>query len=149
MIYLFDLDGTLCDIPHRLHFIKKESGTSSKDWDAFFAACTDDSPIPEVIAVARALGAFADIIIMSGRSDSVRQQTLDWLSAERVPIQGLYMREVGDHREDSIVKGEFLDDLLTKTAMSEIAGVFEDRSQVVKMYRVRGLRVFQVADGDF
>jgi len=31
----------------------------------------------------------------------------------------------------------------------EIGGVFEDRKQVVDMYRARGLRVFQVADGNF
>jgi hypothetical protein len=30
-----------------------------------------------------------------------------------------------------------------------ILGVFEDRQQVVDMYRAKGLRVFQVADGKF
>jgi hypothetical protein len=31
MIYIFDIDGTLADISHRLHFIQQES----KDWKAF------------------------------------------------------------------------------------------------------------------
>jgi phosphoglycolate phosphatase-like HAD superfamily hydrolase len=43
---IFDLDGTLCDISHRLHFI--ENG--NKDWDGFYAACPDDVPKPAMIA---------------------------------------------------------------------------------------------------
>lgn len=31
---IFDLDGALCDISHRLHHIKN----GNKNWDAFFAA---------------------------------------------------------------------------------------------------------------
>jgi len=29
---IFDLDGTLCDITHRLHFIEGDN----KDWDGFY-----------------------------------------------------------------------------------------------------------------
>jgi len=63
------------------------------------------------------------------------------------------MRKEGDHREDNIVKSELLDQILTQypqvKEQFKIAGVFEDRQQVVDMYRARGLRVFQVAKGDF
>jgi len=33
-VYVFDLDGTLANIDHRLHFIK----TKPKNWPAFFEA---------------------------------------------------------------------------------------------------------------
>lgn len=145
MIYIFDIDGTLADCSHRLHFIKQKPA----DWNSFFSACVDDSPIPEVISVARALGSFADIIMITGRSEQVRRETLDWLDEFKVPCQWPYIREEGDHREDSVVKAEHLAHLLTKTEMSELAGVFEDRKQVVEMYRAKGLRVFQVAEGNF
>ena len=36
-----------------------------------------------------------------------------------------------------------------KGDIKKIGGVFEDRQQVVDMLRARGLRVFQVAKGDF
>lgn len=35
MIYIFDLDGTVADLTHRLHFITGET----KDWDGFHGAC--------------------------------------------------------------------------------------------------------------
>lgn len=48
---VFDLDGTLADITHRLHFIKD----GNHDWDGFFAACVDDAPIPEMVALFQVL----------------------------------------------------------------------------------------------
>jgi hypothetical protein len=59
------------------------------------------------------------------------------------------MRKSGDHREDHVVKGELLDQILKDRHLSELGAVFEDRQQVVDMYRERGLRVFQVAPGNF
>jgi hypothetical protein len=59
------------------------------------------------------------------------------------------MRNAGDHREDYIVKEELLDQIIARFPGQAIGGAFEDREQVVTMYRKRGLRVFQVAEGKF
>jgi len=45
MIYLFDIDGTIANLSHRLHFIQQEPA----DWNAFFMSAGDDEPIWEVI----------------------------------------------------------------------------------------------------
>lgn len=60
------------------------------------------------------------------------------------------LRKAGDHREDSVVKAELLS-YIEKDWVEDlpIAGVFEDRQQVVDMYRSKGLRVYQVAPGNF
>jgi phosphoglycolate phosphatase-like HAD superfamily hydrolase len=153
MIYIFDIDGTLADISHRLHFIQKEP----KDWRGFFAACVDDVPIPEIVYLVDQLASCGnDIVMVTGRSDEVRAQTQMWLAGHEIPCDGLYMRKASDHREDHIIKGELLDEvkawLQTRRlpdSMTQILGVFEDRKQVVDMYRSKGLRVFQVAEGDF
>lgn len=147
MIYIFDIDGTIADISHRLHFITGEK----KDWDTFYRACYNDSPIFKVIAVARALAAAGHTIAYStGRSEIVRPETAVWLNNYRLPnAHLLYMRKEGDHREDSEVKSEFLDKINADFASEKLGGVFEDRQQVVKMYRNRGIKVFQVADGNF
>ena len=147
MIYIFDIDGTLADLSHRLHFIQGEK----KDWAGFFAGCEEDEPISEVIQVVRALAHYGchKIIMITGRSDEIKGKTLTWLVENNVPCDKLYMRKAGDHREDSIVKSELLDEVLAGVQLSYIAGVFEDRQQVVDMYRARGLRVFQVAPGNF
>src|ERR1700726_998266 len=103
-VYVFDLDGTLCNIEHRLHYIQGES----KDWREFFAACVDDKPIQHMLQLASELSFHAQIVYVSGRSDEVRGQTLDWLEAEAAPEGPLYMRKAGDHKPDHELKIELL-----------------------------------------
>jgi hypothetical protein len=143
MIYIFDIDGTLSDASHRLHFIQKEP----KDWTGFFSAAVDDQPIWEVITVARALHAAHEIVLVTGRSESIRALTRQWLIKYRVPFSLLLMRKEGDHREDYVVKAELLEDSMFLGG--KIGGAFEDRQQVVDMYREKGIKTFQVAKGDF
>lgn len=148
MIYIFDIDGTIADLSHRLHFIQQDK----PDWDAFFNAAGDDKPIFEVITVARALSTAGHPIVYStGRSEVIRNITDRWLAKYRLPKGTMFMRSAGDHREDNVVKGELLDKImhLYGAWLGGYGGVFEDRQQVVDMYRARGLRVFQVAKGDF
>jgi phosphoglycolate phosphatase-like HAD superfamily hydrolase len=151
MIFLVDIDGTLADLSHRLHFIQQKPA----NWKAFFAACPDDSPIWDVIDTVNALSdSGANIILVTGRSEDVEEQTENWLDVYLNRWSAMYMRKSGDHREDNIVKSELLDQIIAdqKPVGDEnpkITGVFEDRQQVVDMYRARGLRVFQVAKGDF
>lgn len=145
MIYIFDIDGTIADISHRLHFIQQEP----KDWAGFFAACDDDAPIRDVIEVCNLLyRSGAQILLVSGRSDEVRPQTERWLEKHSVRFEALYMRKAGDHREDHVIKKEILDREVSGWRV-RVNGVFEDRKQVVDMYRAKGLRVFQVAAGNF
>ena len=147
MLYLFDIDGTLADASHRLPLITQPK----PDWDAFYIAADKDTPIWETITIARALDkSMHRIIMVSGRSEIIREATVVWLRKYRVPFECVYMRGVNDHREDTVVKSEILDWLIAANPKGEkIGGVFEDRQQCVDMYRARGLRVFQVAEGNF
>lgn len=142
--YLFDIDGTLADLTHRLHHINKWP----KDWDSFFADCKHDAPIPHMCELARSLNGAAPIVLVSGRSDRVRVETDFWIkvSAQILPA-ALYMRKDGDHRPDHIVKGELLDRIIADGWKPIMA--FDDRNQVVKMWRERGIPCAQVAEGDF
>jgi phosphoglycolate phosphatase-like HAD superfamily hydrolase len=147
--YLFDIDGTIADLSHRLHHIQKEP----KDWRAFFAACADDEPIPHVIELAKRLWATVPIIFVSGRSDECRDETMAWLETHGFGSVGkrherfLYMRRAGDHRPDNLVKAELLDAILADGFEPIMA--FDDRDQVVRMWRGRGIPCAQVAAGDF
>lgn len=149
MLFLFDIDGTIADLSHRLHFIEGDK----KDWDAFYEACDQDKPIFETITVARALAAAGHTLLYStGRSFSVYGKTYAWLNKYRLAnASSLYMRPLKDHREDSVVKSEILDHIMKSygAGLGGYGGVFEDRQQCVDMYRARGLRVFQVAPGKF
>jgi hypothetical protein len=147
--FLVDIDGTIADLSHRLHFIQLKPA----DWDGFFAACPGDAPIYNVIETLRILARNPEVamILISGRSEAVRNETLNWLNSFNVPCDELYMRKEGDHRTDDIVKAELLDKFLKGYDITEssVTAAFEDRDQVVKMYRSRGIRVFQVAEGNF
>ena len=148
LIYIFDLDGTLANCEHRLNHIIN----NDKNWTAFFAACVDDVPIEPVLKIFDSLMRDErECWIWTGRSDDVRDQTLNWIKThidEGFNDKCLRMRRAGDHRPDYVIKREWLDELDPHTR-SHIIATFEDRSSVVKMWRDAGVACFQVADGDF
>lgn len=150
--YLFDIDGTLADLGHRLHHIKpafdEQGNLPRKDWDAFFAACPGDTPIEHVCELARTLvDADKTVVLVSGRSDQCRPQTEVWLEQHGLDGLPLYMRKAGDHRPDYLVKAELLDRV--RADGFEPIMAFDDRSQVVQMWRAKGIPCAQVAEGDF
>ncbi len=142
--YIFDIDGTLADCSHRLPHIQK----TPKDWRSFFAACIDDKPITHIITLAQHLAdAGAVIVYVSGRSDEVREETVDWLYRHGAPGGSLYMRRAGDHRNDDVLKAELLAAVKADGFIPIMA--FDDRDRVVATWRANGVPCAQVADGDF
>ena len=143
-----DLDGTLCDTAHRVHFLQQQP----KDWDGWNGACVDDPCVDAIRDTITGLrSAFGHrIVFLSGRSDEVREQTEAWLEHHvGFPFTSvsLRMRKAGDHRDDAIVKLELAADAGITPDNTLI--VFEDRSRVVKAWREAGFFCAQVADGDF
>jgi hypothetical protein len=57
------------------------------------------------------------------------------------------MRSIGDFRKDSIVKVELLQQIIYDYGKPYLW--FDDRQQVVDAIRAEGVRVLQVAPGDF
>ena len=58
------------------------------------------------------------------------------------------MRDVGDSRRDSVVKGELFSAYVD--GVYDVRLVFDDRDQVVtETWRTLGLTCFQVAEGNF
>ena len=86
------------------------------------------------------------IWILSGRSDATQQATIDWLSDNDVHYDHLVMRPQNHlYMPDNDLKQMWLDNI----GVDNVAMVFDDRQQVVDMWRKNGLTVFQVADGNF
>lgn len=73
MFVVFDLDGTLADIRHRVHFVR---GTSKPDWSSFFLAC------------AQALARYVKTLVTAGQCMDQRTFAMEHLrdssKAERV-----------------------------------------------------------------
>lgn len=142
MFAIFDLDGTLANIEHRVHYVR---GGGKKDWKSFFKACSDDLPESPIIHVSRALfDAGWHVEVWSGRSEEVRPQTEEWLHLYGVRYNHLMMRGEGDFRDDVVVKSEWLD---RRSVLPDL--VFDDRRKVVDMWRSKGVKCCQVEPGDF
>lgn len=140
--FVFDLDGTLCDVRHRRQYV----ATKPRNWNAWNAGLVNDTPHLAVQKVFQALRQDLDVslIIVSGRSDDYKEQTIKWLTDHEIFYDEIYMRKYKDHRDDSVVKGEIADEIL-KTY--NILGVFDDRQRVVNMWIERGIFVFDVGQG--
>ena len=144
-IVIFDLDGTLALIEHRRHHISGKE----KDWKAFYEACDQDDPFEAVIAMLRALRHCGyKIWIVSGREDSVRRKTIEWLERHHIEYENLLMRPEGDYTPDTKLKVRWATD--GTIPMERVLCVYEDRAGVVDIWR-NDLKVpcFQVAPGDF
>tara|TARA_R110000824_G_scaffold64402_6_gene168258 strand:- start:1192 stop:1647 length:456 start_codon:yes stop_codon:yes gene_type:complete len=145
--YVFDIDGTLANPTHRLHHITGPN----KDWDKFYDECDKDEPVPSILAVAVHLfhNSPTPVIFSTGRSEKIRNKTKEWLSNHNLFTldKQLYMRKDGDRRPDYILKKGHTKHM--RNNGYEPMVVFEDRTQVVKMWREQGFTCLQCADGDF
>lgn len=141
MNYIFDVDNTLFDAEHRLPLIKGPV----KNWDVFFEAAKDDTPIFETINIARALAKAGPnvLIAVTGRPERIRNLTVEQFVKYRVPINVLQMRPDKDHRPDYVLKEEILDNIILPN-YREVHGAFEDSPEVVAMYRRRGITVYDL-----
>ena len=146
-IVIFDLDGTLALIDKRRALATKDNGKF--DWDVFFNPdnISLDLPNVPVIQMANILHKQGfRIFIISGRSDVTHQATVDWLNDNGVWWDHLVMRPQNQlYLPDNDLKQGWLDTI----GKDNVAMVFDDRNQVVDMWRQNGLTCFQVADGDF
>lgn len=150
MFVVFDLDGTLSCCAHRQHMIEAfdlDCGHPGEiDWDGFYRACVHDAPIFPVINTLIAFrAAGARVEIWTGRSDLVEAETRAWLIRHGVAPTFMRMRPHGFHGPDHEMKRGWLYE--TAPALPDL--IFEDRASVVKMYREEGIRVAQVAEGNF
>jgi len=146
---VFDLDGTLANIDHRLPLIQCDR----PDWDRFFRECVKDVPVWPVIEVARAmLMAGRNVVVVSARSKIVEKESIDWIYKavfnEWSPLSSKFgefsvslLREAGDTTDDRILKKAWLDSY----GKHRILFVVDDRQKVVDMWRAEGLICLQCA----
>lgn len=130
-----DLDGTLALMNGRNPF------------DG--AACESDllnKPVANVLKNYKAIG--YKILLLSGRKDDCKTQTINWLAKHNIEYDMLEMRKADDNRMDAIVKRELFEAHIAGKFFIEF--VLDDRNQVVSLWRNElGLPCFQVNYGDF
>lgn len=133
--YIVDLDGTLAKMTNR----------SPYDW----SKVSEDAVNQDVLAVVNQLAGIGgiSIIVLSGRDGRCRDDTVQWLRTHSVKFHDLFMRAEGDNRADYVVKEELYRSNID--GLYNVLGVFDDRNQVVHLWRHLGLTCFQVGYGWF
>ena len=145
-IVLCDLDGTLCDIKHRLHFVKNLPEGQKKDWRSFFAGIAADGLRQEVFDMVFKYHTDGhEVFFVSARPEDHRKPTELWLQGKAVGFhKALFMRPARDTREDTLVKAEMFDKYFKNLP---VEAVIDDRPSVIRMWREKGLNVIDVGSG--
>lgn len=116
-----------------------------------YAAVGTDAPIDDVIKVVRALHTVGYVVILlSGRKDSCREETMAWLDRYLVFYDKLLMRSAGDNRVDWKVKYELFNEHIRDEYY--VVGAFDDRRQCLLLWEAMGITTFHVGGvdgGDF
>ena len=133
---VFDIDGVLADVRHRLHHVEGRP----KDWDAFFDAAADDPPLAQGVALAQESAGECDVVYVTGRPERCRADTLAWFRRHGLPEGRLSMRRDNDRRPARLAKPQLLRALARDRV---VAVVVDDDAQVCEAYRKAGWRVLQ------
>jgi len=139
-----DIDGTLADISHRLHFVRK-SEAEQKDWKGFFESMSGDTVRQDVLAlVAKEIAEGHDIVFVSGRPDTYRTFTEKFCFGAVPEAVTVLMRPAFDKRSDTEVKQDIYKRFLSRYP---VAKVIDDRPSVIRMWKENGLEVIDVGSG--
>lgn len=176
MDIIFDIDGTLADATHRLHFIKAPNMPAHDpseewrpNWDMFLSdeMVAKDKPIGPVWRILDRYTSdyrghidnrpgFDRILFITGRKESSREMTREWLNAHAkvhctrpnaVDDAPLFMRSENDRRPSHMVKRDILH--MARQHGYDPLLVFEDRADDTRMWREEGLICCQVAEGNY
>lgn len=133
---VFDVDGVLADVRHRLHHL----ASRPKQWDAFFRDAVDDPPLAEGIALCLESAKDCEVVYVTGRPEHCRRDTLAWFARHGLPEGRLSMRRAGDRRPARLAKPQLLRALARDRT---VAIVVDDDEQVCDAYEQAGWRVLR------
>ena len=139
-----DIDGTLAHM----------TGRSPYDYARVHTDIVDET-VAQLVRNAHSGPEFdrTYVLIVSARDDTCRNETIEWLNMNMIPYDELLMRdhtlvdENGNKLPDTVVKKDIYEKYIKPRY--NVLYVLDDRDTVVKMWREQGLKVLQVAEGDF
>lgn len=139
-LYIFDIDGVVADISHRLHYMRE------KNYEKFYSdeEIAKDEEIAAGIDLANRLFESDDsfVMFMTGRPKSSDEATWKWLKEHKVKHaqMGLF-RADGDYRPSPIVKTEGV-----KQAIAEVKDIFDKASKDGSMGEMELGKVYFIDD---
>lgn len=153
LLVVFDLDGTLADVRHRMHYIRPEPpvdpATGKKvrrRFDFFHAACSEDAVIEPVANLYRSFVSNPSVVtvVLSGRDAVVYNKTVLWFQENKLPLPDELILKTGDQHTPDVEQKRVHADRLEAKYGRPIDMVFEDRDRVVALWKERGTFVLNV-----
>lgn len=142
-VIICDIDGTISNLDHRLHYVKGKK----KDFNSFFHEMDTDKLRQDVYStLLNAEENGKTIIFVSARPENYRHVTETWLR-ENVKLRSplvVLMRPAKDTRPDTEIKKEIYEKYLSDLA---ITYVIDDRPKVLRMWQELGLDTVDVGSG--
>lgn len=143
---IFDIDGTMSNLKHRLFRIKEQT----PDWDAFNREMVHDELHEHIAAIyyalcRRGMNSHPSIFV-TGRPENYRYPTTEWLKKHNIFPNYLFMRPYKDYQPDVEIKREIHDKHI---AGAPVLFVLDDRDRVVEMWRSLGYKCLQTQKGDY
>jgi hypothetical protein len=134
-IVVFDIDGVVADVRHRLHFVESRP----KRWAKFFAAAGEDLLLVEGAALLRSMLDTHDVRYLTGRPERLRSVTQRWLDGYGLPSSPVAMRPDHDRRPSRVFKRERLRQWMAEGPGIDL--VVDDDPHVTAMVSDLGLPV--------
>jgi phosphoglycolate phosphatase-like HAD superfamily hydrolase len=104
-LVIFDLDGTLARLSHRIAIAGNEPPrTDPAEYQRWLdllqppGALLSDPPIEQTVWLARTLRPFCHMVYLTGRAEMHRADTLKWMARHGLPEAPLIMRQNDDYR---------------------------------------------------
>jgi phosphoglycolate phosphatase-like HAD superfamily hydrolase len=129
VLAVFDVDGVVADVRHRLHHLERR-----RDWEAFFDAADEDPLLEAGARLVADLDGQHEIVWLTGRPEWLREVTENWLERNGLPGGEVHLRPYGDFRPAPRYKL----DVLRELAGRGIAAVVDDDDEVVGAARAAG-----------
>jgi len=139
----------VCDLTKPVAFIVDTDGTVANGdgirspYDA--SRYHLDTLNEHVGRVVTALSTDAKIVALSGRDEAYRGVTEIWWAEKGLTFDEFFFRPRRDVRMDAIVKYELFKEHIEPNY--NVLGAFDDRPQVIRMWRTIGVPVFDVGNG--
>ena len=140
---IFDLDGTLCECEHRVHYMRERP----KRREEFHSACIFDG----VVAAVKALIDMAEtsgieVILLSARPIRFKALTEEWLTKNAIYYDQLILSSYPE-LSDPEYKIKMYRELIEP--FYDVIFAIDDRDTVVRMWRDNGVTCLDIANNHF
>ena len=141
MTVIIDIDDTLSLAGKRFELAKKPNGKT--DWDIAhdLELVKQDKPnLPMIDLAKRYKKEGFKVVILTGRPESIREVTENWLHEYGVEYDELYMRNKSEH----YIKAPVFKKGIYQIYLEDVFCAYDDDEEIIQMWNSLGIPAFKV-----